>query len=41
MRALWRPAWYELDQALKIDTDGTYAFCAGRLDDVAPTGAYF
>jgi len=27
MRALWRPAWFELDQPLEVDFEDEYAFC--------------
>jgi hypothetical protein len=34
MKALWRPAWYELDQSLAVGAVGTYAFCRARPSDV-------
>ena len=35
MKALWRPAWYELDESLVVDAQGEYAFC-GELSAAVP-----
>lgn len=37
MRALWRPAWYELDQALEVDVEDDFAFCE-EAPSTVPSG---
>jgi hypothetical protein len=36
MKALWRPAWYELDQDLEVDLEDEFAFCRTPPSGVAP-----